>query len=170
MLIRAKLFFSSKIQFGYKTRRISCWFKIRWKSKKTVPKKVISKNAMEICTFSAFTHVRQTCFAFVTFFGAFFKNIFNLKSAWNFVSFDTFFDLYFFQTLKPNAQKKAPPKSKNLISKWVLDLKVAPIRGSVFLFLKKVKFVVPQSPVVTAGGSETKRMDRIEGTWRLKDA
>jgi hypothetical protein len=66
--------------------------------------------------------------------------------------------------LKPNAQKKAPPKSKNLISKWVLDLKVAPIRGSVFLFLKKVKFVVPQSPVVTAGGSETKRMDRIEGT------
>jgi hypothetical protein len=31
---------------------------------KYVPKKVISKNVTEICTFSTFTHVRQTCFAY----------------------------------------------------------------------------------------------------------
>ncbi len=30
---------------------------------KNVPKKVISKNVTEKCTFYTFTHVRQTCFA-----------------------------------------------------------------------------------------------------------
>ncbi len=30
---------------------------------KNTPKKVISKNVTEICTFFAFTHVRQACFA-----------------------------------------------------------------------------------------------------------
>jgi hypothetical protein len=51
--------------------------------------------------------------------------------------------LYFFQTLKPNAQKRRQ-KSKKVLSKCVLDLNVAPIKGSVFLvFFIIVKFVVP---------------------------
>ncbi len=41
------------------------------KFKKILPKQVIIKNVTEICTFSTFTHVRQTCFAY-NFFGAFF--------------------------------------------------------------------------------------------------
>jgi len=66
--------------------------------------------------------------------------------------FDTFFDLkknvlmsylYFFQTLKPT-RKKRRQKSKNVLSKSVLDLNFVPIKGSVFLiFFKKIKFVVP---------------------------
>jgi hypothetical protein len=32
---------------------------------KNAPKKVISKNVTEICTIFTFTHVRQTCFAYV---------------------------------------------------------------------------------------------------------
>jgi hypothetical protein len=43
---------------------------------KNVPKKVISKNVTEICTFYTCTHVRQTCFAY-DFCIAFFKNFFN---------------------------------------------------------------------------------------------
>ncbi len=44
---------------------------------KNLPKKVIGKNMMtEICTFSTFTHIRQTCFAY-NFFGVFFKNFSN---------------------------------------------------------------------------------------------
>ncbi len=43
---------------------------------KNVQKKVISKNVTEICTFSTFTHVRQTCFTY-NFFIAFFQNFFN---------------------------------------------------------------------------------------------
>ncbi len=39
-------------------------------------KKVISKNVMQICTFSTFTHFRQTCFAY-NFFGVPLKNFFN---------------------------------------------------------------------------------------------
>jgi hypothetical protein len=40
--------------------------------------------------------------------------------------------------------KRAKNGSNNLFSKWVLDLNFAPIKGSVFfIFLKKVKFVVP---------------------------
>ncbi len=31
---------------------------------KNAPKKIISKNVTEICTFFTFTHVRQTCFTF----------------------------------------------------------------------------------------------------------
>ena len=38
-------------------------------------KKVISKNVMEICTFSTFTHFRQTCFAY-NFFLCIFSQLF----------------------------------------------------------------------------------------------
>jgi hypothetical protein len=48
---KSKNIFSSKIQYGYQ-------------------KKVVSKNMLEIYTFSTFTYVRQTCFAY-NFFGAF---------------------------------------------------------------------------------------------------
>ncbi len=45
--------------------------------------------------------------------------------------------------MKPNAQKRRQ-KSKKVLSKCVLDLNVAPIKGSVFLvFFIIVKFVVP---------------------------
>jgi hypothetical protein len=36
-------------------------------------KKVISKNVIEICTFSFFTHVNQTCFAYNFFWVHFLK-------------------------------------------------------------------------------------------------
>jgi hypothetical protein len=39
-------------------------------------KKVLCKNAPEICTFLTFAYVRQTCFAY-NFFVAFFNNFFN---------------------------------------------------------------------------------------------
>jgi hypothetical protein len=40
--------------------RITKWFR----RLKNIPKKVISKNVTEICTFSTYTHVRQTCLAY----------------------------------------------------------------------------------------------------------
>jgi hypothetical protein len=71
VLKRAKKFFF-KFNLGVKKRRISRWFRIRSKSfEKMHPKKVISKNVTEICTFFTFTFVRQTCFA-CNYFGAFF--------------------------------------------------------------------------------------------------
>jgi hypothetical protein len=71
---------------------------------------------MEICTFSTFTHVCQTCFAY-NFFGAFFKNLFNgFEINMKFCNFDAFFDCFSkkifkghistFSNLKPNEQKK----------------------------------------------------------------
>ncbi len=50
---------------------------------KNVPKKVISRIGTKICTFSTFTHVRQTCFA-CNFFCKLFKTFpMDLKSALN---------------------------------------------------------------------------------------
>ncbi len=60
----------------------------------------------EICTFFAFTHVRQTCFAY-NFFGAFLNKFFN-----GFIKVI----LVLFQTLKPNAQKTAQKMKKNVFS------------------------------------------------------
>ncbi len=45
---------------------------------KKFTKKVISKNVTEICTFSTFTHVRQTCFAY-NFILVLFKNGFKIR-------------------------------------------------------------------------------------------
>ncbi len=82
---------------------------------KNLQKKVISKNETEKCTFFTFTHVRQTCFAYNFFWRIFsqrFQRIQNQREILRF--FYTFFDkkkknfmsyLYFFQTLKPNAQE-----------------------------------------------------------------
>jgi hypothetical protein len=38
---------------------------------KNIQKKIISKNLTKICTFSTFTHVRQTCFAYYFFWWIF---------------------------------------------------------------------------------------------------
>ncbi len=95
VLIRAKTFFFL-INMGIKKRRISRWFRIRWKSfEKMHPKKVISKNVTEICTFFTFTHVRQTCFA-CTFFLVHLFTIFSTDSisAWHSAFSDSFFDLF----------------------------------------------------------------------------
>jgi hypothetical protein len=55
-------------------------------------KKVINKNVADICTFSTFNHVCQTCFA-DNFFGVFFRTFaMALESVRNFAFFDTFFD------------------------------------------------------------------------------
>ncbi len=62
---------------------------------KNVQKKVISKNVMKICTFSTFTHVRQTCFAYNFIWVHFLKTFSSdLKSAWNSAFFYTFFRSY----------------------------------------------------------------------------
>jgi hypothetical protein len=46
---------------------------------KNAPKKVISKNVTEICTFFTFTHVRQTCFAY-NFLSVHFLTTFSMES------------------------------------------------------------------------------------------
>jgi hypothetical protein len=73
VLIRAKTnFLLKKFNMGIKKRRISRWFRIRWKRfEKMHQKKVISKNVTEKSPFSLFTHVRQT------FLVLFFYNFFN---------------------------------------------------------------------------------------------
>ncbi len=105
-------------------------------------KKVISKNVTEKCPFLTFTHVRQT-FLLITFFWCIFAQLFQrirnqrkilrfltpffiLKKKKNFRSY-----LYFFRTLKPDAQQTAQ-KIKNVFCKCVLDFNFAPIKGSVF--------------------------------------
>ncbi len=122
---------------------------------KNALKKVISKNVTEICTFFTFTHVRQTCFAYNFCFGAFFLTFFNgfeisVKFCvfWHLLWFfhpknflghiSTFFKLW------RQMRKKRLKKSKNVFSKCALDFNFALIKGSVlFIFKKKVKFVVP---------------------------
>ncbi len=82
--------------------------------------KVISKNVADIYTFYAFTHVRQTCFAY-NFLLVHFLTIFSTdsKSAFFSIFFDFFQKKIFchialFKTLKANALKTAQ-KIKKLI-------------------------------------------------------
>jgi hypothetical protein len=72
----------------------------------------------EICTFSTFTHVCQTYFAY-NFFGAFFRIFFYPFQKKIFGHISTFF----------YTRKKLHQKSKNVLSKCVLDLNFAPIKG-----------------------------------------
>jgi hypothetical protein len=86
---------------------------------------------------------------YITFFGGFFNKFFNgFEISMKFCVFQHLFLIkkkevvlghisrYFFQTLKPNAAQKnqnnGSKKSKNVISKCVLDLNFAPVKGSVF--------------------------------------
>ncbi len=73
---------------------------------------------MEKCTFFTFTHVRQTCFAYNFFwriFSQLFQRIQNQRKILRFLTPFSIFSkkkffrsyLYFFQTLKPNAQETA---------------------------------------------------------------
>jgi hypothetical protein len=64
-----------KIRKGKKNAEFHADFKSDEDVFKKCAKKVCSKNLTEICTFSTFTHVRQTCFAY-NFFGAFGANKF----------------------------------------------------------------------------------------------
>jgi hypothetical protein len=53
-----------KFNIDIKNTEFHADFKSVNKVSKNVPKKVISKNVKELRTFSTFTHVRQTCFAY----------------------------------------------------------------------------------------------------------
>ncbi len=147
-----KKFVITKFNMGIKKRRISRWFRIRWKSfEKIYQKKVISKMWQKYALFSLFTHVRQTCFAF-NFFLVNFLSTFstNSKSAWNSAFFDIFFGLKkkisrvifaLFENFEAKRAKNGSKNQKNLFSKCVLDFNFAPIKGSVFFI-----FVVPYCP------------------------
>ncbi len=67
-----KIVFEKNQKKYHKTQNFTLTSNSLKKFYKYLPKKVISKNVTEICTFSTFTHVRQTCFAY-KFFCAFFK-------------------------------------------------------------------------------------------------
>ncbi len=103
---------------GIQKRRILHWFQIRWKVFKNVPKKAISKNVMKICTFSTFTHVRQTCFAYNLFLFISLKLFNGFEISMKFCFFDTCFDkkkiisviIVLFQTLNPNEKNSAKYK------------------------------------------------------------
>jgi hypothetical protein len=76
-----------------KKRRISRWFRIRCKSfEKMNPKKVISKNVKEICTFSLLLMFVKLVLL-VTFFWCIFYNFFSgFEIRVKFCVFDVFFD------------------------------------------------------------------------------
>ncbi len=108
-------------------------------------KKVISKNVTEICTFSTFTHVRQTCFAynFITFFGAFFNNFFNgFEISVKFCVFLHLFDFFpkkivyvilvLFSNFEAKRAKNGSKIKKYVFCKCVLEFNFAPIKGSIF--------------------------------------
>jgi len=124
-------------------------FKFVEKVLKKCTKKVISKDVTDIFTFSSFTYVRQTCFAY-NFFVHFLKTFSTaLKSAWHSTFLRPFlikkkgYVCTFFK-LWSQTRLKRRQKSKNVLSKYVLDLNFAPIkRVCVLNFLKKVKFVIP---------------------------
>ncbi len=127
VLMRAKFFyFIEKFKMSIKKRRISSWFRIRWKSFEKMHQK-------KLCTFFAFTHVRQTFQYFFTNFST------DTKSAWNSAFFNIFFDkkkfgviLALFGNFEAKCAKNGKKKLKNLFSKCVLDFNFAPIKGSVF--------------------------------------
>ncbi len=89
----------------------------------------------EKCTFSSFTHVRQTCFAY-NFFSAFKKKLFQwILNQHEILRFFIPFlaILVLFSNFEAKRAKKRRQKSINVLSKCALDLNFAPIKGSVFL-------------------------------------
>ncbi len=84
------------IEKGGKKRRISRWFRIRWKScEKMRQKKVISKTSLTNMSKSEksafFRHIFANNFFLVNFFKTFSMDS---KLAWNSAFFDTFFDFF----------------------------------------------------------------------------
>ncbi len=119
-----KLFFIKK---DIKKRRISRWFRIRWKCcKKMHQKKVTSKTSLTNISKSEKVHISVT-FLRITFLGEFFKTFStDSKSAWNSAFFDTqieFFNKIFFllllalfwYTLMANAQETAQKNGKSFL-------------------------------------------------------
>ncbi len=121
-----KKIFYLKIQYGYQKTHIftliSNPLKKFWKN---APKKVISKNVTEICTFFTFPYVRRTCFA-CNFFWVHFLQLFqqnrNQREILRF--FDIFIFIFFktifwghismFCKLWSQMRKKRLKKSKNV--------------------------------------------------------
>ncbi len=96
----------------------------------------------EICPFFTFTLVRQTCFAYNFFFGAYFYNFFNgFEISVKFCVFlylfyffaENFFLGYTVLALFENFEAKrainGSKKQKNVFSICVLDFNFAPIKG-----------------------------------------
>ncbi len=111
-------------------------------------KKVISKNVTEKCTFSTFTHVRQTCFAdnfFLVHFVTTFQRIRNQREILRFLTpFSIFFKTKFFQVilvLFSNFEaKRARNGSKNQKTYLVNVSQISilhPSKGLYSLFSKK---------------------------------
>ncbi len=79
-----------------------------------------------------------------------------------------FFPKNFFFKLWSQTRKTRRQKSKNLLSKCVLEFNFAPIKGSVLLiFFKKVKFVVPYCPMNIAHTPSI--LDSMSTRLRYKD-
>ncbi len=109
------------------------------------PKKFISKNVTEICTFFTFTYVRQTCFAcnfFLCIFLQLFQRTRNQREILRFLmSFLKKKNLgsyqHFLQTFKPNAQKTAQKiKKPNFVNVSQISI-LYPSQGLYSSFSKK---------------------------------
>ncbi len=104
----------------------------------------------EICTFSTFTHVRQTCFSY-NFFGAFGAKKFfstDLKSAWNSDTFFIFFKLIFlghistFSNCEAKRAKNYAKNKKKRITSMCLRFKLCTQQKVCVLnFLKKSRIL-----------------------------
>ncbi len=93
---KSKKNFYYKIQYGYqKTQNFTLISNPLKKFWKNAPTKSISKNVTEICPFSLFTYVCQTCFAYNFFFVNFFPTFStDSKSAWNSGFFVIYLDFF----------------------------------------------------------------------------
>jgi hypothetical protein len=148
---KPKQIFLQKFNMGIK---ISSWFQIRWKIfLKNVQKKLLAKTWQKYTLFSLLL-IFVKLVLLITFFGVFFYNFFNgfeiSMKLCVFLYLLWFFPKYFlghisnFFILWSQTRKKRHQKSKNVLSKCVLNLNFAPThqRICVLNFLKKSrKFV-----------------------------
>jgi hypothetical protein len=141
-----KIIFVWKNQTGIKNAEFHADFKSFEKVFKNVQKKLLAKMWRKYALFPLLLMFIKLVLLITFVWGFFlklFQRIWNQHEILRFLKpflFKTFFLRsyeYFFQTLKPNAQKRRQ-KSKNVLSKCVLDLNFAAIKGSVFLIFKKM--------------------------------
>ncbi len=123
VLIRAKKNFFSKIQYGY--QKMQNFSLISNPLKKVIKKKLLAKTWRKYTLFSLLLMFVKLVLL-ITFFGEFFNNFFNgfeisvkFCDFWHLFCYfqkKNFFRsyLYFFQTLKPNAQKTAKKIKKRI--------------------------------------------------------
>ncbi len=132
-----------KSKKGVKKRRMSRWFRIRWKSfEKVYQKKLLAKTWRKNALFSLllmFVKLVLLITFFWCIFSQFFQRIRNqreiLRFKTPFLIFQTKFILGHISTffeLWSQMRKKTAQKIKKLIQKCVLDFNFAPIKGSVF--------------------------------------